>query len=52
MRKLILSILVLFSVFIVVGCESKTPDETDKGEEVDVKLEDLAYFNYLMIKTL
>jgi len=47
MKKLILSILVLFSVFIVVGCESKTPDETDKGEEVDVKLEDLAYFNYL-----
>lgn len=47
MNKLVLSILILFSVFMLVGCENKATDETDNVEETDVKLEDLGYFTYI-----
>lgn len=41
MNKLVLLIFILFSVFILVGCENKVIDE------IDVKLEDLGYFIYI-----
>ena len=47
MKKLLLSIIVLLSIFMLIGCELQATDAVEPDKETDFKLEDLAYFIYL-----